>query len=871
MFKKKLIKGVISAFAVIIFCTAFIQTAKESGGTATVLAATKKVVVSTTDKLRVRTGAGQNFEHLSSDGVLVYLLKDKKANLRGEKIAADGVKWYKISFKFNGKSVKGFVSSSFAKVVTVKTTATTTTKVTAPALEETGEYSYTAEVNAKGLRLRTDAGTDKPQYKLGNSGVVLPEGQIVEITGEKNDKSGARWYKIKTTYDGNEIEGYLTAEFVKLDVSKKNTAAAKVIAAKGSTIRVKATSKGNELKTSSGKNVVLKKDTEISIFYEITLNNIKYYKVNFLLSKKNTTGYLQASEIQFIGTGETEEEETTPDDTGEETDDTDGGGSGVINPNPSGSFAVQRAYITSDRVELYNEADYSAEILKESETGISYKLSMNQEVVARKVYTVGNEKWYLITYEITDSTGKQIIGAGFVPEKFIKLSGEPVDVSTGSNGNRILTDEQFEASLAAQGFPEDYKPFLRELRKNHPYWHFEARHLNIDWEYAVEKESAVGLNLLKNSSNIAWKSTEPRAYDWANDAFIAYDAGGWVTASNKAVRYYMDPRNFLNEDYIYQFELLSFNPEYQSEEGVNAIVSGTPMSNAYYEMTTSLGEKKTLSYSETFMMAGIYSGVSPYHLASRVRQEVAGGGKFSSSVTGTVAGYEGYYNFYNIGANNNTIAGGAVASGLKFAMNGSSSKAVIGNKIFNDYIKIPWDSPYNSILGGAAYIGNNYILRGQNTPYLEKFNLTEKSTFSHQYMAAIFSPSSESLITKKAYAQMGDNSLVFSIPVFNNMPTEISPRPVDELHPNNWLKELSVKGYAMTPSFRPDTTEGYSVFVGKDVAQVEIAGKTANKSAVAAGLGQIRLNESGVTVLEVPVTAENGNVRTYKITVVREN
>ena len=57
-----------------------------------------------------------------------------------------------------------------------------------------------------------------------------------------------------------------------------------------------------------------------------------------------------------------------------------------------------------------------------------------------------------------------------------------------------------------------------------------------------------------------------------------------------------------------------------------------------------------------------------------MKQEVAGGGRFSTSVTGTVAGHEGYYNFYNIGAYNNTAPGGAVASGLRFAEKGSLSK-----------------------------------------------------------------------------------------------------------------------------------------------------------------------------------------------------
>ena len=49
------------------------------------------------------------------------------------------------------------------------------------------------------------------------------------------------------------------------------------------------------------------------------------------------------------------------------------------------------------------------------------------------------------------------------------------------------------------------------------------------------------------------------------------------------------------------------------------------------------------SYVDTFMEAGQIAGVSPYFLASRVRQEVGGG---SSAVDGSY----GYYNFFNIGA-----------------------------------------------------------------------------------------------------------------------------------------------------------------------------------------------------------------------------
>ena len=885
MFKKILVKGIISAFMIGTFLSVASFTAAKLNNTEIVYAATKKMVICTTEKLKVRTDAGTNFEQLNSDGMRVYLLLNEKAEVKGEKKADNGQKWYEVSFKFNGKSVTGFVLSDFVKLEDKKNAVSdseednNTTTASKATWKESSKYSYKAEVKTRGLRLRVGAGTDKDQYKLDNTGVILPNGQSLNIKGEKKDSKKIKWYKISTKVNKKTVKGYVLAEFVKLSVDKKSPAYAKITAKKGAGIKVKATAKGNELKDSKGRSVILNKGSFASIFYEITLDKVKYFKVSFKLDGKTVTGYLKADEIKLIGVEKIEEAEDNSEDItsdednntdDENTADEDGGANTSSVINNGGQFVAQKAYITSDKVELYNEADYKADILKESETGISYKLNMNQEVIARKQYTVGNEKWYLITYIVNDSTGKQVIGAGFIPEKFIKLSGEPVDDSTGSSNNKKLSNKQFEKELTSQGFPEDYKPFLRKLHEAHPYWYFEARHLGLDWEYAVEKESKVGLNLLQNSSNYAWKSMEDKAYDWAKDAFIAYDGSTWVTASNKAVRYYMDPRNFLNEDYIYQFELLSYKPEHQTEEGISAILSGPPMKDTTFEYQDSYGVNKSISYAETFLLAGIYSGVSPYHLASRVKQEVAGGGKFSASVTGTVAGHEGFYNFYNIGAYNNTALGGAVASGLRFAAKGSSSNAIIGNKSFNEFIKIPWNNRYSAILGGAAYIVYNYILKGQNTPYLEKFNFTDKNTFSHQYMSAIFSPSSESLLTKKAYTELKDEPLVFSIPVFQNMPSEISERPADILSPNNWLNSLKVTGYSLTHAFRPDTTEGYSLVVGKDVNTIELTGKTANKNAVVKGLGQIILNQTGVTEIPVEVTAEDGSVRVYKINVAKE-
>ena len=121
--------------------------------------------------------------------------------------------------------------------------------------------------------------------------------------------------------------------------------------------------------------------------------------------------------------------------------------------------------------------------------------------------------------------------------------------------------------------------------------------------------------------------------------------------------------------------------------------------------------------------------VSPYHLVSRVIQEVGSNG--SRSVSGTEPGYEGIYNYYNIGAYQSSDP---VINALKWASTPSSNEK---------YLR-PWNSRYKAILGGAKYIATGYISVGQNTLYLQKFDVVANGgLYSHQYMSNIMAASSE--------------------------------------------------------------------------------------------------------------------------------
>ena len=86
----------------------------------------------------------------------------------------------------------------------------------------------------------------------------------------------------------------------------------------------------------------------------------------------------------------------------------------------------------------------------------------------------------------------------------------------------------------------------------------------------------------------------------------------------------------------------------------------------------------------------------------------------------------------------------------------------------------PWTSPKSAIMGGALFITESYINKGQFNSYLKKFNVNPATgrVFNHQYMANLAAPSSEAYSSYKSYLANGllNLPLEFTIPIFDNMP-----------------------------------------------------------------------------------------------------
>ena len=301
------------------------------------------------------------------------------------------------------------------------------------------------------------------------------------------------------------------------------------------------------------------------------------------------------------------------------------------------------------------------------------------------------------------------------------------------------------------------------------------------------------------------------------------------------------------------FEALSYDENTQTIDGVERILKGTFMEGK--TITDTSGNK--ISYAQAYMDAAKISGVSPFHLASRTVQEVGTNG--SGSTSGVYPGYIGYYNYYNIQA---VSGSNPIATGLKYASGVNASETEKSKYM------LPWNSPYKAIVGGAKWIGNGYINNNQDTLYYQKFNVVNQN-WNHQYMANITAPATESVNIKKTYLNLGiiDHSFTFIIPYYKNMPVEACAPPVkSNANPNNWLKELKINDYSF--GFDAGKTSGYSIEVGGTVSSVNISATTVNSKAKVEGAGTVELKEGNNTI-NIVVTAENGDKRTYTVNITR--
>ena len=370
----------------------------------------------------------------------------------------------------------------------------------------------------------------------------------------------------------------------------------------------------------------------------------------------------------------------------------------------------------------------------------------------------------------------------------------------------FATQTKYPYSNGGLGKYPGYDTLIHNLQAKHPNWNFTVLETGLDWNDVIKNETVAshGRNLIYYTYTGNWVCS--------TCGNRLYDSGRWKCASESAVAYYMDPRNWLNESNIFQFENLGYNGDIQNVEGVNKILSsvgwtkGDKITYIKPDGTTGTLEK---SYAQVIMEAAKEAGISPYHLAARIKQEQGVNNVASSTGRGDNASYKGYYNLLNIQATGSDIVGNA----LRYAKTQG------------------WDDPEKAIKGGAKFIASAYISRGQSTLYLQKFDVdnSDGSLYYHQYMQNVSAALTEGNTVRSSYEGMGliDSSINFVIPVYNNMPQETAPSPAGTVPVTQNIK-ITKDGINVRSEKNTSSAEIAKVNNGDILLRIELAGSKEN-------------------------------------------
>ena len=425
-----------------------------------------------------------------------------------------------------------------------------------------------------------------------------------------------------------------------------------------------------------------------------------------------------------------------------------------------------------------------------------------------------------------NSPNKSICDTYFVKANY-SFPSNPSKVYTGYFCNSNLVKEgssnAYYDELRNAGFNESYISKLSILKQAHPNWTFKAIKTGLNFNDAVEAENSLGKSLIQvttSTNNVGYLSTWPGSYNYYTDSFKAFDGSNWYAANYDTIAYYMDPRNFLIDMYIFQYEALAYESNLQTLSVVQKLLNGDYLNN----------------YASSFITAAQESKVSPVYLASLSKQEVGGHSYATTAVSGnsfTYNGvtYSGIYNPYNIGATSGTTP---VYNGLYWAT-GSGYQTNTYNR--------PWNSMDKAIRGGAKWIGENYINIGQNTIYFKKWdvvgnvNSASGANYNHQYQTNIQAPMVEGNSVYKSYneSKILDSTFVFYIPVYENMPSSTSLPATG--NPNNYLKSLTINGVSVS-SFDGGVTN-YNYYVSSDTNSITISASAVNSNASISGTGYV--------------------------------
>ena len=465
------------------------------------------------------------------------------------------------------------------------------------------------------------------------------------------------------------------------------------------------------------------------------------------------------------------------------------------------------------------------------------QLQKGQSVdIVMTAYAVDGGKWY----KIKNGNAYAYVSAQFVTS----LGGAKTTKKTTTTTKKKTTSEDL-SYITESGFPASYIIKLKALHKVHPDWTFTPVQTGLNWSDAVARMTASDSNnLIAGSRDLSFRSAAKGNYDYLTNKYKSKDGKVFFTASEGAVKYYMDPRNWLTSKGVFMFENETYQ-DYQDLTAVRGVLYGNK----------TLYKKENAQY---FIDAGKKYNLNAVYLASKAYNEL---GTSSRLVSGKFKGYEGYYNAFNIGAYD-SAAGKASVNAMKYARE---------NK---------WNTLETAVNGGAAYIQSEYVSKKQDNLYLEHFNVRNglDKVGTNIFMTSVSAPYENAATIYKNYSEndLLGKTINFRIPVYKNMPAKSAAKPKGNNSDNNaYLKSLIVKAgskkYKLITSDKLNYKKTFTVNVAKKVRTVNIraAAASTRKAAGVSGGGKKKI-AAGWNTFKVTCKASSGSKRVYTIKIYRK-
>ncbi len=244
-------------------------------------------------------------------------------------------------------------------------------------------------------------------------------------------------------------------------------------------------------------------------------------------------------------------------------------------------------------------------------------------------------------------------------------------------------------------------------------------------------------------------------YDISLDHMVDLELAGNASYTDSSVRSFLDPSNFtFGDGSFYQFAILDgYTGMFSAADIDEYIDRAVRSSESTYRVTSTMR-----GMGAVIIAAAEQYDINEIYLMSHAALESAWG--CSQLSQGSIKGYEGYYNFFGIGA---------------YDIDPNNGGAALAKKE-------NWSSPAAAINGAARWISENYIGGSsgsasgrQNTLYKMKWDVARavsQSSVWHQYATATHWAVGIANVMNDYYSahnlSMQDSKLVFEVPRYRS-------------------------------------------------------------------------------------------------------